>query len=132
VKRLLLDTSAYSALLRGHGGIKTLVQRAEEIILTPVVLGELHAGFRAGQHRRKNEHELEELLASPRVSVVAVDEETAEHYAAIVHSLRVAGKPIPTNDIWIAASAMQFGLTLVSTDRHFEQVPQVLCEVLPA
>jgi tRNA(fMet)-specific endonuclease VapC len=132
VKRLLLDTSAYAGLLRGHVGIKALVRRAEEIILTPVVLGELHAGFRAGQHRRKNEHELEEMLASSRVAVVTIDEETAEHYAAIVHSLRVAGKPIPTNDIWIAASAMQFGLTLISTDRHFEQVPQILCEILSA
>jgi tRNA(fMet)-specific endonuclease VapC len=132
MKRLLLDTSAYSALLRGHAGIKAWVQRAEEILLTPVVLGELHAGFRAGQQRRKNERELEQMLASPRVSVVAIDEETAEHYAAIVHSLRMAGTPIPTNDIWIAASAMQYGLTVVTTDHHFEKVPHVLSEIVQA
>jgi tRNA(fMet)-specific endonuclease VapC len=132
MKRFLLDTSAYSGLLRGHAGIKALVQKADEIILTPIVLGELHAGFLAGQQRRKNERELDEVLASPRVSVVTIDEETSTHYAAIVHWLRTAGKPIPTNDIWIAASAMQHGLPVVTTDRHFAQVPQILSEVLSA
>jgi predicted nucleic acid-binding protein len=130
VRRLLADTSAYSAFLRGHPGMKSLLQKADEIVLTPVVLGELHAGFRWGRHRKKNEDELGRFLASPRVSVATLDEETSEYYAAIVHSLRAAGTPIPTNDIWIAASAMQHGLTVATTDSHFDKVPQVLSEIL--
>jgi tRNA(fMet)-specific endonuclease VapC len=130
VTRILADTSAYSAFLRGHPGVKTLFQKVDEIVVNPVVLGELRAGFIAGAHRRKNEREMDLFLRSPRVSVVPVDEETSAYYAAIVHGLRVAGTPIPTNDIWIAASAMQHGLRVLTTDRHFGKIPQILCEVL--
>lgn len=94
------------------------------------MLGELRAGFIAGARRRKNEHELELFLKSLRVSVASVDEETSGCYAAIVHGLRVAGTPVPTNDIWIAASAMQHGLRVVTADRHFANIPQILCELL--
>ena len=126
-----LDTSAYSAFMRGHDDIRTILQEAEEITLTPVVLGELHAGFARGRHRRKNERELRLFLSSPRVHVVNIDDETAERYAVILNGLRTAGTPIPTNDIWIAASAMQHGVTIVTTDEHFERVVQVIVERLP-
>ena len=112
--RVLVDTSAYSAFFRGHAGVKALFQKVDEIVLSPIVLGELRAGFIAGARRRKNEHELELFLKSLRVSIAPVDEETSERYAAIVHGLRVAGTPVPTNDIWIAASAMQHGLRVVT------------------
>jgi predicted nucleic acid-binding protein len=130
VTRILADTSAYSAFFRGHPGVKGLFQRVDEIVINPVVLGELRAGFIAGERRRKNERDLELFLNSPRVSVAPVDEETSGCYAAIVQGLRVAGTPIPTNDIWIAASAMQHGLRVITTDRHFAKIPQILCEVL--
>jgi predicted nucleic acid-binding protein len=132
VTRILADTSAYSAFLRGHAGVKVLFQKVDEIVVNPVVLGELRAGFLAGAHRRKNERELELFLKSARVSVAPVDEDTSACYAAIVHGLRVAGTPVPTNDIWIAASAMQHGLLVATTDRHFAKIPQILCEVLAA
>jgi tRNA(fMet)-specific endonuclease VapC len=124
----LLDTSAYSAFMRGHPEIKSALQRVDRIVLTPVVLGELAAGFRAGARRRKNEAELHRFVASSRVDVVPIDVETAERYAVILHALRLAGTPIPTNDIWIAASAMQYGLRLLTTDAHYDRIPQIIAE----
>ena len=106
------------------------MQRSNAISLNPVVLGELLAGFRRGGHGRRNRALLDELLDSPRVVVVAIDEETSGFYAEVHTALRRAGTPIPTNDIWIAASAMQHGLRLVTTDRHFERVGQVVVELL--
>jgi len=104
------------------------VQRAVEIVVNPIVLGELQAGFLAGAHRRRNDNELRVFLNSPRVSVAAIDSETAFRYAEIWHFLRKAGTPIPTNDIWIAATAMQYGLRLLTTDGHYRQVVQILVE----
>ncbi len=128
--RILLDTSAYSAFFRNHPGAVECVQRAEAISLNPVVLGELLAGFRRGGNLGRNRELLESMLDSPRVSVVPIDEETSEFYADIHSALRAAGTPIPTNDVWIAASAMQHGLRLVTGDRHFDKVPQVAVEQL--
>ena len=128
MSRILLDTSAYSAFLRGHAGVQRRLQEVEEIAVTPIVLGELKAGFSAGKHTAKNREELARFLGSPRVSVLVLDEETSDRYATILHSLRRAGRPIPTNDLWIAACAMQHGLSVVTTDEHFERVPQILVE----
>ena len=129
--RIALDTSAYSAFMRGHEGVVELVQRAEEIVLSTIVLGELLAGFRRGARLRENVELLDRFRSSPRVRTAGIDEETAERYGEIVAHLRQAGTPIPTNDVWIAASAMQLGLRLVTTDTHFERVPQVVSLVLP-
>jgi predicted nucleic acid-binding protein len=112
--------------MKGDGVVKETLQTAESIYLTPIVLGELRAGFLRGRIREKNEERLNRFLASSRVSVVALDEETAERYAVILDGLWTAGTPIPSNDIWIAASAMQFGLTVVTTDTHFLKIPQIL------
>lgn len=132
MRRVLVDTSAYSAFMRDHPAVKLAIQRADEILLTPVVLGELLAGFTRGRQRAKNERELQAFLASPRAEVVAVDAETAARYAAIVAALWQAGTPIPTNDIWIAASAMQHGARLLTLDGHFLEVPQVMVDYIPA
>ncbi|MBI4607962.1 MAG: type II toxin-antitoxin system VapC family toxin [Candidatus Rokubacteria bacterium] len=126
--RVMLDTSAYSAFMRGHPEIKLAFQRAEEIYLNPIILGELLAGFARGKHTRKNERELRTFLTSPRVELVDVNEETAERYAVILDSLWRAGTPIPTNDIWIAASAMQYGLHVLTTDAHYQKVTQVIVD----
>lgn len=132
VTRFLLDTSAYSSFLRGNEDVQAMLQQADEIYLTPIVLGELRAGFLRGKHRKKNEGELDAFLSSPRVAVVEVDDETATRYAVILHALWRAGTPIPTNDIWIAASAMQRGLRLLTTDAHFRKVSQVIVEYVQA
>ena len=127
--RILLDTSAYIAFLKGHPEIKQTIQKADEINLNPVVLGVLLAGFMKGRRAAQNREILQEFMGSLRVRLMAIDEETSERYAAIFNYLREEGTPIPTNDLWIAANAMQFGLRVVTTDRHFQQVPQVIAEI---
>lgn len=123
--RVCLDTSAYSAFRRGHEDVMDVLQRAEDIVLNTVVLGELLAGFRSGRRDQENRKQLDSFLRSPRVKTVGLDDETALRYSEIIVYLRTQGKPIPTNDVWIAASAMQFGLQVLTTDPHFDRVPQV-------
>ncbi len=126
--RILLDTSAYSAFMRGHDKIRAVVRTNEDIFLNSVVVGELMAGFIKGGRRKKNEEELRRFLTSPRVSLVDVGEETAERYAVILNSLWQAGTPIPTNYIWIAASAMEYGLRVVTTDEHYDKISQIMVD----
>lgn len=127
-KRIMLDTSAYSAFLRGNAEIKSSLQQASEIFLNPVILGELLAGFLMGKREKKNRTVLQEFLSSSRVKVVEIDEETSERYAVIINYLRKEGTPIPTNDLWISASAMQYGLKVLTTDSHYLKVPQIITE----
>lgn len=128
MSRILLDTSAYSGILRGDPQLARAMQEADEIAINAIVLGELRAGFLRGRHRERNEKELAELLSSPRARVLGLDEETADRYAVIVNSLRSAGNPIPTNDVWIAASAMQHGLRVLTADQHFRKIPQIVVD----
>lgn len=123
--RICLDTSAYTAFKRGHDEALDLLQRAEEIVVPAVVLGELLAGFRIGSRDRANRRELDAFLESPRVRVAPADADTAQRYAEIVSYLRERGTPIPTNDTWIGACAMQWGLRLLTADAHFGRLPQV-------
>jgi len=132
MKRLLLDTSAYSGLLRGHEDIRQCIRQADALYLNPIVLGELRAGFGAGRRAGKNEGYLRRFLASPRVAVLAIDEETSERYAVIMNSLWSAATPVPTNNIWIAASAMQHGLVVLTLDAHFQKIPQILAHQVPS
>ena len=126
--RVLVDTSAYSAFTRGHPELKLALQRAEEIYLSPIVLGELQSGFRRGKHQARNEKGLEEFLDAGRVGLIPILDSTAVRYAEILTYLRRAGTPLPTNDVWIAASAMEHGLRVVTTDKHFRRVPQILVD----
>lgn len=129
--RIIIDTSAYAAFLKGHPGIKLSIQRADEISVSPVVLGELLSGFMMGKNERRNRSILRDFISSARVNLLEIDEETSERYAVILYHLRTKGPPIPTNDLWIAASAMQYGLKLLTTDRHYTEVPQIITEYHP-
>lgn len=120
--RILLDTNAYSAMKRGHGGVIDLVRRSQQVLLSAVVAGELLHGFRAGSRFDDNLREFNAFLEHPLVDFLAVDMQTADRFARVATALRSAGTPIPTNDVWIAAHSMQTGAQLVSFDRHFEQV----------
>jgi tRNA(fMet)-specific endonuclease VapC len=130
MSRVLLDTSAYSAMRRGDQRLAEPLQEASEVFLTSVVIGELLYGFVGGKVRERNLRLLREFLEAERVAVLPVDEETAERYALIRDYLRREGTPIPTNDLWIAASAAQHGLQLITLDDHFESVPHILVNYL--
>jgi len=129
---IILDTSAYSLYLRGREEMRPVIQRADRILVNPIVLGELLAGFRLGKDSGRNRDLLDKFLASPRVGRLDIDAGTSERYAAIVAYLRTTGIPLPTNDIWIAASAMQHGLKVVTADAHFLKIPQILTEHITA
>lgn len=122
MKSLLLDTNMYVAFKRGDGDAVELLRLADEVHLSSVVLGELLAGFAAGSRERRNREELTAFLESPRVRIDAVDEGTADFYGRIFALLRRKGRPIPTNDLWIAATALQHGLVLATRDDHFAAI----------
>jgi tRNA(fMet)-specific endonuclease VapC len=123
--RIAVDTNAYSNAARNETRLRQVLGAAERIFLPFVVLGELRAGFAAGRVGRRNEASLVTFLNSPRVEVLYADEQTTHHYASIFAQLRRAGTPIPTNDLWIAALAVQNDLALCTTDHHFALVPQL-------
>ena len=124
--RLLLDSNAYSLLMRGDQQVAELVREAEEVLLSAVVAGELMYGFRRGSRFERNIAQLRSLLDSPYVSFVDVSRVTADRYSRIAASLRAKGRPIPTNDVWIAAHAMETGADLLSADQHFEHVDGIV------
>jgi tRNA(fMet)-specific endonuclease VapC len=125
MSRLCLDTSAYSRFQRGDQGAIELIDAAAWVGMPAVVLGELRAGFLLGGRPDMNESLLRQFLANPVVDVLSVDEDVSRHYADIVLHLRRAGTPIPTNDIWIAATAASAGATVLSDDAHFGAVSRV-------
>lgn len=120
--KVLLDTNAYTALFRGHEGIAVRVRRAEQVLVSTIVAGELLFGFRNGSRFETNNEELEDFLASPYVSLLPVTLVTADRFGRIAAALRRKGRPLPTNDIWIAAHAMESGAELLSFDQHFDAV----------
>jgi tRNA(fMet)-specific endonuclease VapC len=126
MKKIILDTNFYVAFKLGDQKAVETIRRAELLAVNAVVVGELLAGFRCGNRERQNRDELEAFLDSPRLEFLPVEEETAEFYAQIFAELRLRGRPIPTNDLWIAASAMQHGLALATYDEHFSSISGLL------
>ena len=120
--RILLDSDAYSQLMRGRHQVHDLVRRAEEIFLSAIVVGEIMFGFRHGTRFDENMAELRAFFDNPYTHLLPVGQATADRYSRIATALRAKGRPIPTNDIWIAAHAMETGADLVSADGHFEHV----------
>jgi len=95
-----------------------------------VTAGELLSGFARGRHELANRRILNEFIASPRVRVAALSLDTGEFYSRILNDMRRLGKMIPTNDIWIAACAMESGAKVATADKHFLKIPGLLCEFI--
>lgn len=128
--RLCLDTSAYSHYRRGESNVVGHIDQARWIGIPSVVLGELWAGFLVGGQRDRNAEELAGFLAHPVVDVLPVDEDIARIYGEVFADLRSRGRPLPTNDIWIAATAAHAGATVLTFDEHFRSISRVAALVL--
>ena len=126
VRNILLDTNAYAAFKRGAPDAVEIIRHVPLIGISSIVLGELLGGFAAGTRETANRQELEQFLDSDRVRLFFVDDGTAEFYATVYQSLKRKGHPIPTNDMWIAATALQHGLAVFSYDSHFQAVDGVV------
>ncbi len=124
--RLALDTNRYTDLCRGDESVREVVERADEVWLPFIVVGELRAGFAVGRQGTRNEAVLRRFLLAPGVGIVYADEQTTHHYANVYRQLRKQGTPIPTNDMWIAALALQHSLVLYARDAHFDAVAQIM------
>jgi tRNA(fMet)-specific endonuclease VapC len=129
MKTLALDTNAYSGFKHGKAEVVDQLERAERILVPVPVLAELRIGFRGGSREALNLDELEQFLSSPRVELCSLTEQTAILYAEIFGTLQRKGKPIPLNDIWIAASAMEHGAILLSADAHFTWIDGLLLNI---
>lgn len=130
--KILLDANAYTAMVQGRPEVTGLVRQAEEILFSLVVMGELLFGFYNGSRYQENRRGLDKFLQNPNVTVVTLTSVTADHFGKISTSLRRKGRPIPTNDIWIAAQAMESGSELISSDPHFEAIEGLSWVSFPA
>lgn len=117
---MILDTNALSAYLDKTPGVAEIVSEAREIAIPVIVAGEFAFGIAQSRHREAYERSLRRML--DRCTVLDVGIETARHYAAIRLELKGAGKPIPSNDLWIAALSRQHAIPVMSRDAHFDLV----------
>jgi len=125
MKKIILDTNAYSALAKNNLATVNIVTNAEEIFIPVFVLAELYFGFKNGTKETENLNILAQFLNLPGVSVLQTTEETAQIYGEIYFELKKKGKPIPTNDIWISAVAVESGSVLVTFDKHFLNISKI-------
>ncbi len=126
MRRIAIDTNIYASFKINDPGVVEMLKDCDLIGVDITVIAELFYGFSLGAKEKKNRQELEAFLNSPRVEVLLHDLETADYYALIVRRLKAKGRPIPTNDIWIAANTLKHGLALYSFDKHFEEIEGLL------
>ena len=130
MRTLLLDSNAIIDLFNGTGRTLEWLGRAERVLVPSVVVGEVLVGIGPTKKGRATGEALDRLLALPRVEVHSVTRETAAFYAAVYRQLRDQGTPVPDNDMWIAACALETGGTICTADRHFSLLP--LLQTVPA
>ena len=120
--KLLLDTNAYVGFKLNRTALVEYVTKADTIIVSPSVYGELLFGFRNGARFEQNMTELDLFLTHEAVKMIQIGSITADRYSRIAAELKQQGTPIPSNDIWIAAQTMETGAELVTRDKHFVSV----------
>ncbi|MCI0749669.1 MAG: type II toxin-antitoxin system VapC family toxin [Nevskiales bacterium] len=119
---VLLDTNAYTALVRGERGLLRRLTHASRILMSAVVVGELEYGFRHGDRYAENRTVLDEFLAEPSVEFVIITRDTTLRYGLLMAELHRQGQKIPTNDAWIAGHALEHNAELWTRDTHFARV----------
>jgi len=124
--RVLLDTSVIVALLRGDETVAETLQNVDEVFTSIIALGELLYGVRRSAHPTKNRDRVDDFTAS--LDALPCDRLTAEVHSRLKHGLRQKGTPIPDNDLWVAATAVQYALVLASRDEHFAEIEEVTQE----
>lgn len=122
MSQVVIDTSAYSAFRRGVASVRPHLTSKHDVLVPIIVLGELRAGFAAGGQQAENECLLKYFLGLPNVSVLSIKDSTTHEFGAIFASLKVIGRPIGQNDLWIAAIAREIGVPLLTLDSDFSQV----------
>ncbi len=129
--KLVLDTNIYSDYAEGLSQtVDFMATYGEFIYLPSVVLGELYFGFMKGSRQKFNEKKLQQFINRLKVEIIHVNADVARKYAIIYLSLQKKGTKIPINDVWIAASCMEIGGTLLTRDKHFEVVDQIETVIL--
>ena len=122
----LIDTNVLIDCFQRGSGAADAISDYDRILVCPAVIGEFKAGIDTASKRgMKANARLDEFLDDPAVEIVPCTDETAEYYARIYRVLRENGTPLPTNDIWIAATALEHGATVLSSDGHFSLVPML-------
>lgn len=119
MRPVLFDTNAYTAFKTNNPDIVEIVQQADRIAISPIVIGELLAGFEGGNKTQQNRRELMTFLDSPRIRIFPVTLDTSHFFSQIYDNLKKKGKPIPTNDMWIASQALEHGCVICTHDKHF-------------
>lgn len=117
---MILDTNALSAYLDRVPEAVEIVSEASELAIPVIVAGEFAFGIAQSRHREVYERSLQRML--DRCTVLKIEIETARHYAGIRLELKNGGKPIPANDLWIAALSRQHAMPIMSRDSHFDFV----------
>lgn len=119
MKKLLIDTSGYSHLLRGDEKVFLALSKADIVYMSVFVIGELYAGFKGGSRELTNKDLLIQFIEKPTVHVLKATVETAEIFGQLKHDLRIMGTPIPINDIWIASHTIETGSVIITYDVHY-------------
>ena len=127
--KIMLDTNAYVGFKRNEVETVEIVVRSEEILFSPIVLGELMFGFRNGTRFKENMDDFNRFLEHEAVELVQIGKITSDRYSRIATQLKRQGTPIPTNDIWIAAQTMEHGAELITSDQHFERINGLVCTI---
>ena len=127
--KIMLDTNAYVGFKRNEVETVEIVVRSEEILFSPIVLGELMFGFRNGTRFKENMEDFNRFLEHEAVELVQIKKITSDRYSRIATQLKRQGTPIPTNDIWIAAQTMEHGAELITSDQHFERINGLVCTI---
>ena len=122
MKKIIIDTNAYTKLLAGEEDVLDVIGSAEIIYMSIFVLGELYAGFAGGTKERDNKDALNRFLFKPPVKTLNATSETATIFGMVKQELKKAGTPLPINDVWIAAHTLETGSTLITYDRHFKKI----------